>query len=82
MTRRPYVCPRCGAESFNTHDIVYRYCGRCHQFEDLASLKSELDSLRREPGSQGGARAGLAALRRPSGPPGAKGPSAGRYEPS
>jgi hypothetical protein len=29
-----FVCPRCGAESFNTHDIAYRYCGRCHVFVD------------------------------------------------
>jgi ribosomal protein S27AE len=33
-SRRSFVCPRCGAESFNTHDIIYRYCGRCHAFVD------------------------------------------------
>jgi hypothetical protein len=27
-----FVCPVCGMESFNTHDIVYRYCGACRQF--------------------------------------------------
>jgi hypothetical protein len=32
--RASFVCPRCGAKSFNTHDIVYRYCGRCHAFVD------------------------------------------------
>ena len=29
-----FVCPRCGAESFNLNDIVERYCGRCHVFVD------------------------------------------------
>jgi hypothetical protein len=29
-----FVCPRCGAESFNQGDIVNRYCGRCHVFID------------------------------------------------
>jgi hypothetical protein len=29
-----FVCPHCGAESFNPNDIRERYCGRCHQFED------------------------------------------------
>lgn len=30
-----YVCPRCGARSFNANDIALRYCGRCHRFEDV-----------------------------------------------
>jgi hypothetical protein len=29
-----YRCPRCGAVSFNPHDLKQRYCGRCHQFEN------------------------------------------------
>ena len=41
MTAAPtvtsFVCPRCGAESFNLNDIRERYCGRCHQFADEAS---------------------------------------------
>ena len=27
-----FVCPRCGAKSFNPNDIAQHYCGRCHQF--------------------------------------------------
>jgi ribosomal protein S27AE len=29
-----FICPRCGAESFNLNDIAQRYCGRCHVFVD------------------------------------------------
>jgi hypothetical protein len=29
-----FVCPHCGAESFNLKDIVERYCGRCQVFVD------------------------------------------------
>lgn len=29
-----FVCPRCGAESFNPNDIAEHYCGRCHAFVD------------------------------------------------
>jgi len=29
---KSFVCPRCGAESFNLHDIVHGYCARCHVF--------------------------------------------------
>lgn len=36
-----FVCPRCGAESFNLNDIVERYCGRCHQFVDDFSVVME-----------------------------------------
>lgn len=32
--RASYRCPRCGARSFNPHDIRERYCGACHVFED------------------------------------------------
>jgi ribosomal protein S27AE len=29
-----FVCPRCGAESYNPNDIRESYCGRCHVFVD------------------------------------------------
>ena len=29
-----FLCPRCGARSFNPHDIANRYCVRCHLFAD------------------------------------------------
>lgn len=29
----PYICPRCGAVSYNPHDKEQRYCGFCHRFE-------------------------------------------------
>jgi ribosomal protein S27AE len=32
--RAGYTCPRCGAVSYNPHDIDQRYCGACHRFED------------------------------------------------
>jgi hypothetical protein len=25
-----FVCPRCGAVSYNRHDVAEGYCGRCH----------------------------------------------------
>jgi transcriptional regulator with XRE-family HTH domain len=31
-----FICPRCGAVSFNPHDVKHRYCGRCHAFVDDA----------------------------------------------
>jgi ribosomal protein S27AE len=31
----PYICPRCGAVSYNPHDKEQRYCGFCHRFEDV-----------------------------------------------
>lgn len=30
MTDPAFVCPRCGAESWNPNDAKYGYCGRCH----------------------------------------------------
>jgi ribosomal protein L37E len=27
-----FVCPRCGAESFNRNDLREGYCGRCHDW--------------------------------------------------
>ena len=35
--KKSYTCPSCGAESFNMNDIVERYCGRCHVFEEDAA---------------------------------------------
>ena len=32
-----YICPRCGAVSYNPIDIGERYCGRCHRFADHGS---------------------------------------------
>jgi len=33
MTEQPsYVCPRCGARSYNPNDIREGYCGRCHDW--------------------------------------------------
>lgn len=29
-----YTCPRCGATSHNPNDETYKYCARCHRFED------------------------------------------------
>jgi ribosomal protein S27AE len=34
MMAASFICPRCGAESFNPSDIAERYCGRCHAFVD------------------------------------------------
>lgn len=28
------TCPKCGATSYNPHDIAERYCGRCNRFQD------------------------------------------------
>jgi hypothetical protein len=39
MVKPPsFVCPRCGAESFNLTDIAMRYCGACKMFVDDAGL--------------------------------------------
>jgi hypothetical protein len=32
--RDPFVCPDCGAESWNLNDKAHRYCARCHKFFD------------------------------------------------
>lgn len=37
-----FVCKRCGAKSFNPNDIRERYCGRCHEFAEIAELKEKL----------------------------------------
>ena len=28
------TCPRCGATSYNRHDIEQEYCGSCHLFHE------------------------------------------------
>jgi hypothetical protein len=38
MTELPFVCPRCGAKSYNLNDLRERYCGRCHVFVDDPTL--------------------------------------------
>jgi ribosomal protein S27AE len=35
---RSFLCPRCGAVSYNQTDVAERYCGRCHAFVDDAEL--------------------------------------------
>lgn len=32
-----FICPRCGAVSFNPNDVVNGYCGRCHDFTAAAT---------------------------------------------
>jgi hypothetical protein len=38
-----FICPHCGAESFNPNDISELYCGRCHVFVDDASNHRRTD---------------------------------------
>lgn len=40
-----YVCPACGAKSYNQNDVENWYCGRCHKtFDDLRDeYVTELD---------------------------------------
>jgi hypothetical protein len=33
--RGTYVCPRCGRVSHHPQDAANKYCGACHQFEQL-----------------------------------------------
>lgn len=37
MTDTPtsITCPRCRRTSYNPNDVLYRYCGNCHQFLDV-----------------------------------------------
>lgn len=30
--QKSFVCPKCHMESFNPSDILYSYCGNCHEF--------------------------------------------------
>lgn len=32
--KRSITCPKCGLRSFNVNDIIFRYCGNCHQFHE------------------------------------------------
>jgi rubrerythrin len=32
--RRGFICPICGAVSYNLNDLLHRYCGHCHRFVD------------------------------------------------
>jgi len=43
-----FVCPRCGAESFNANDIRERYCGRCHVFVDDLPHKRRAEEAYRD----------------------------------
>ena len=29
-----FKCAKCGAVSYNAHDVAERYCGRCHEFAE------------------------------------------------
>jgi hypothetical protein len=40
-----FVCPHCGAESFNPNDIRERYCGRCHAYVDDIAVMMEAFGL-------------------------------------
>ena len=35
-----FVCPQCGAESFNPNDMRERYCARCHVFVDDSASRT------------------------------------------
>ena len=36
-----FICPLCGAESFNQGDVANHYCGQCHVFvRDLVALEA------------------------------------------
>lgn len=37
-----FVCPVCGAESYNPNDIEHKYCGRCHAFTGDESFMLQL----------------------------------------
>jgi hypothetical protein len=46
MAEPSITCPRCGATSYNPHDLAHRYCGRCHAFhDDPAALIPEIPAL-------------------------------------
>lgn len=31
---KQYTCPRCGSVSSHPDDVINRYCGECHRFEE------------------------------------------------
>lgn len=34
-------CPKCRMVSYNTNDIDYKYCGKCHEWHDQMKIKDE-----------------------------------------
>lgn len=46
--RPSYTCPRCGAVSYHPKDLEYRYCVRCHKFEDDAAIPPAIARVYRE----------------------------------
>lgn len=32
MSRPSFTCPRCGRTSYNPGDVLYGYCGACHDY--------------------------------------------------
>lgn len=32
LTAEYFICPRCGAKSYNPNDVRFGYCGRCHDW--------------------------------------------------
>lgn len=39
----PFVCPICGAKSWNMNDAEQRYCARCQRFVDDPVMTPELE---------------------------------------
>jgi hypothetical protein len=40
MIRPPsFICPHCGARSYNSKDIEYGYCGACNRFTGVEPAK-------------------------------------------
>jgi CDGSH-type Zn-finger protein len=37
----PFICQRCGNESYNPYDILHGYCSACHDFTGNKSGKEE-----------------------------------------
>jgi hypothetical protein len=54
MSNAPhFICPRCGATSYNLNDIQNRYCGRCHDFIPVIKVSRDkieaiTDNLRQQ----------------------------------
>lgn len=51
-----YLCPECGAKSYNPYDIVQRYCGGCHQFEQIKELLKSYERARETRATERGER--------------------------
>jgi hypothetical protein len=44
-----YRCPKCHFVSYNPHDALYKYCGRCKEFEDDRERRAMLkDAIERD----------------------------------